>query len=368
MYRNTSKYQRIIRHSLRLRGWLRRWLRRWLRPWLRPWPARSPARRLLPLLASLALLVGCAGLSLWVQRFDAGPAGIRFSHQFHILAHGLSCQDCHTLAPDKSRYSQPDHSVCLACHAVKDEKKPDESCRLCHAQMPGPVTSDHARRDLQTPSRYVLERYRIGPIHFSHGRHAKESCESCHAGVTKSARAVESHLPEMAQCMSCHNGEKAPATCEGCHPQLPLTWLTKRQGDNWPFPHPPQWAQVHGMSARAQQETCQLCHTPQSCESCHQTQAPSDHMSTGWANGMHGRKALMDRERCAACHTQPTCERCHSVAPASHSTGFMNPYDLNASPEGVQRHRTMAQRDTRACLTCHSFTPDCSTCHSSSRP
>lgn len=327
----------------------------------------------LTLLAGVGLLVGCAGLSAWIQRWEAGPAGIRFSHTSHLSGLGLSCQDCHAIAEDKTRYSQPDHAVCFACHSVKDEQKPDESCRLCHAQMPGPVMVDHAKKQAQTPSRYVLERYRMGPIAFSHGRHSTETCESCHGGVKASARAVESHLPEMAQCMSCHNDQKAPASCETCHPQLPLTWMTssgasRYQGEGWPFPHPPQWSSSHGMGARAQQETCQLCHQTQSCESCHQTQAPVDHLGPGWANGMHGRKALMDRDRCATCHAQPTCERCHSVAPPSHSAGFMNPYDLSASVEGVQRHRTMAQRDTRACLTCHEFTPDCGTCHSSKRP
>lgn len=325
------------------------------------------SRRLLLLGVTLAL-VGCAGLSELLTRWEAGPEGIRFSHQLHLTTQKLSCQDCHTLGKDKTRYSQPDHSVCFSCHAVADDTKPDASCRLCHAQMPGPVTQSHNERPVLTPSRYVQERYRIGTITFSHGKHVSQACESCHGGLSQSTRAVQSHLPEMAQCMTCHNDTQASAACETCHQDLPLPWLTKRQGESWPFPHPPQWQTAHGPGARAQQESCQLCHTAQTCESCHQTTLPLDHVGPGWNNGMHGRKALLDRERCATCHTQPSCERCHSVAPASHTRGFMNPYDVSASPEGVQRHRSMAQKDTRACLTCHEFTPDCSTCHSSTRP
>ncbi|MFM7202040.1 MAG: cytochrome c3 family protein [Myxococcota bacterium] len=328
---------------------------------------RSPSWSGLVWCLLLIGLVGCSSLLGWRTAWDAGPEGIRFNHLFHLKAQGLSCQDCHSLDSEKARYAMPNHAQCLACHPQGNEQKPDERCQLCHVELPAPVQTSHLKLPLTAPSRYEQARFASGPVQFVHGKHTTQTCGACHAGIEKSSRAREEHLPVMPSCMGCHTGQEASADCKTCHPQLSVAVARQIEPVNKLFPHPADWEKRHGRSAVAQQESCRLCHEEQSCESCHQTRAPQDHAVPSWSSFSHGRQALLERERCATCHTQPSCERCHAVPPDSHTLGFMNPYDPAASPDAVQRHRLLAQRDTRSCLTCHTVAEDCSRCHLTTR-
>ena len=318
---------------------------------------------LLWIVTTLAFLAGCAGLKQVFTRADAGPEGIRFPHAFHISTQQLDCKDCHTLGADKALYNLPTHAVCLSCHNVTNQAKPDATCLKCHVAMPEPYTAAIEEKASQAVSRYLIERYQAGPVNFDHNAHKTQDCDTCHAGIKKSSRASQSHLPQMAFCMSCHNSVTAPSECQVCHPSMPVPYDRPEQLARLAFPHPVGWERTHGNMARQTGEDCQLCHEQQTCENCHQTRPPEDHAGISWNNSLHGRKALMDRERCAACHTQVTCERCHSVAPPSHTPGFLNPLDPFANSEGIRRHSLMGKAELRACLTCHEFQNDCSVCH-----
>ncbi len=84
------------------------------------------------------------------------------------------------------------------------------ACTYCHQLNP-----DGSGFRAVTAGRSVLQ-----PATFTHAAH-QQDCESCHRSVTTSKDALESNLPGVASCQSCHNASQAPSDCVSCHQYHP---------------------------------------------------------------------------------------------------------------------------------------------------
>jgi hypothetical protein len=227
-------------------------------------------------------------------------SGLKFSHAVH--ADMLSCLDCHGGAAKSALAGMPTKESCMECHEEADHsKKEGESCLMCHMQpIAGPVRSK--------PGVYA-------DVIFNHAKHVKseKDCASCHGDVAKAQTLTDMLLPaKEAVCLKCHQKDVGQADrCSICHKET-------RVGIK-PTDHDKSWKRLHGEFAcegffDKQWYKCSLCHEQNTCNACHQQEAPRGHNET-WRRGTHGLSAEVDRQRCMVCHKQDACVRCHSTAP-----------------------------------------------------
>jgi Cytochrome c7 and related cytochrome c len=160
------------------------------------------------------------------------------------------------------------------------------------------------------------------PVLFSHSRHAGvPACIDCHDRVVHGQ--VPGRIPvapgSMAFCLRCHDGSRAPASCETCHEP----------------PHGPRGA----------------------CTGCHS--------AASWASSFKHEVALGKQ------HDKVECERCHTRA-STQSLGFAD----GCVACHAKRHRTVA---VVLCAKCHvptHFAPStfkhprtsCTRCHTRPHP
>ncbi|MCL5040783.1 MAG: NapC/NirT family cytochrome c [Firmicutes bacterium] len=258
------------------------------------------------------------------------------------------------LVPDKIVLKDPiPNEVCLKCHVVSRE-----------------VT---ASGDLIVP----------------HAKHIKENgalCVDCHArsthgglAETKDFQPTEANLvklttleskdfrPRMAECMGCHNGQKAFYTCDRCH----KTIKTPPTHDNQ------TWASAHGELAKADVVSCIKCHSiplgkfpdlskptlaeevrsNDFCLDCHLKRPPSHNQT--WALG-HAREGKADRIGCLVCHDEQKpaspearvnpvyCTKCHSQV---HPKTWKLDHPLVVKKDGMGN--CMKCHDASSCQRCH---------------
>ena len=279
------------------------------------------------LIAGTILASRFPGPGLFVAERD-----IIFSHALHT---DLDCSDCHTdietsaLVEDRNL---PTMDVCEGCHDIEDE----ENCGQCHRNPDEPGTSPH-------PDRTIL---------FSHQSHLgrETDCAVCHGSIATSEGPQPKHMPDMAGCFSCHDGDKAGDACGSCH------------GDHITLAdiHPAEWRHQHGDRAPFQTDWCLQCHQgASSCVDCHR----GDNL-TGGIHDLnyrfsHGLDAKSKRTDCSRCHDGQTfCNSCHereNLFPLLHSTIAW-----------LTDHGRAARRDVENCASCHdSDDPTCarSGCH-----
>jgi nitrate/TMAO reductase-like tetraheme cytochrome c subunit len=169
---------------------------------------------------------------------------------------------------------------------------------------------------------------------FSHAQHARVPlCIDCHDRVVHGR--VPGRTPvdpaSMSFCMGCHDGSRAPASCETCHKPThgPRGACTDCHGTA-------SWASSfkHGVTLGRRHDTVE-------CEQCH-TQAST--RSLGFADG------------CVTCHakrhktvTEVLCAKCHVPTHFVPST-FKHPRS------GCTKCHTRPHPDRGTCLRCHTTT------------
>ncbi|MCL4539689.1 MAG: cytochrome C [Bacteroidetes bacterium] len=321
---------------------------------------------------------------------------IKFSHKLHINDVGAACTDCHTNVTTSTKetdYLIPNMSVCYTCHDQSSTK-----CEFCH------TSSDSSTyRDLvQTTS----------PVFFSHKRHAgvlKLKCETCHQGLDKveyAEQAPNGGLPKMEQCAVCHGqlsnnfrAEKvshpittAPGACGACHKDL--TQLV-------PESHKmPDFMTQHKdfVNASGPQNDCRSCHSPTSCQECHDAGNFAKDLTPGQLyvpstpslspvtthkeltfqkvhpsnfRFTHAIEAKGRESTCYTCHDERTfCVPCHNseangarIEPVWHFGGDFVTLGVGS---GGGRHAQYARKDIESCASCHDVQgadPVCITCH-----
>ncbi len=312
---------------------------------------------------------------------------IQFSHALHkdqqvrkdpASGFRTDCTFCHKFDPQGVFAKFPGHTECAACHS-KPGMKPQltaaldtEGCVGCHSaqEIENPGFSKNRRMVAQTvvSGKYLDIKF-THTTHFTVRQKFNLDCTTCHYAIPKSTSLADQALPKMVDCVGCHETSKSiPAeyrmsNCAVCHSDsakgsfIPVNHTVNVK----PTTHTEGFRIHHEQESLAAGAACFTCHqnvapareSNGQCMACHQVMKPVSHTSR-WKDDIHGKYAALDRTTCATCHSADYCERCHNELPRSHT-----PLQLFAGGG----HATLAQFDTRACLTCHTFQNTCSLCH-----
>jgi len=240
----------------------------------------------------IALAAGCA-----TKEQSSGQQRPAFNHKIHVGTVGADCATCHETTGDKA--SMPTLDTCKTCHGDDPAK-----------------TDQFLVNGVPSWSSFTA----LSPeLKFSHQQHIDkgQKCEDCHGNMAARERTGKDMAFKMDTCRACHAKKYAAGSndCQTCH--------TKINKDVAPESHALNWKRFHGQQARAQltepaENRCSLCHTDQTCATCHRAEEPESHTNM-WRLRGHGIAARMDRSTCATCHQSDTCDTCHSeTAPMNH--------------------------------------------------
>lgn len=314
------------------------------------------------------------------QEQDRGKL-IKFSHTFHVKEIGVGCMDCHDAASASTTSADnllAKKANCQTCH----EEQLANNCTYCH-------TSD----DVSTYVAFENPRRELMFNHQFHVGDQKLECETCHKGLEEMTLATEKSIPEMATCMTCHDGGTAPNACETCHTNFAT--LRPKEHNRTDF------VREHKLYARMGDATCVTCHTQESCQDCHVNAGLVQTTTTGAdmvsprsprltandrAQGMalakvhdlnfrftHGIAASGKTAECATCHDATDfCSTCHQAGGNVNQLQFRPQSHVRAGFVTIGRgtggglHSQLARKDIESCMACHDVQgvdPTCITCH-----
>ncbi len=310
---------------------------------------------------------------------------LNFNHALHLKAGRMRCSSCHS-AKSTSRKSGEVLLVgkksCISCHPEAEVppgfgaagKRDTTTCLKCHTSF---YPTGFPEKSLYPKPR----------ITFSHELHRKQSvsCETCHAGVEKSTRLGEPHLPRMAQCRSCHTNRKVSVRCTTCHERRTSRLLRTDFPEGKLVPsntlgllnHSASFEKNHAAAARSHREECRMCHTDSTCLNCHGGVKRVMSIHPGNYRLNHAADARRQQTRCQSCHTrQRFCIGCHSrmgVSPTSNNPSYgplgrkkfhpENWASTAARSPARNRHAVHARRSSGTCVGCHREST-CARCHS----
>jgi hypothetical protein len=206
-------------------------------------------------LRTLLLLIAITGVA---TAQGAQP----FSHRIHLAAK-LDCVACHAAALTSTRADDnllPKPDVCLKCHKTAEIGAPPVT-RLArfnhqlHAKLgnlaPLIAAAIDKKTYLSTPGPQVRAQL-----------NTQNPCQACHRGLEVSDRPERSGLPQMADCLVCHNQIDPPYSCEFCH---------TKGAQLKPASHTSDFLDTH-TSGKIQfdKTTCAVCHGRKfHCLGCH---------------------------------------------------------------------------------------------------
>lgn len=134
---------------------------------------------------------------------------IAYNHNKHVEEVGLTCFDCHPLAPTHEKASIPNIDYCRNCHenAMTDSKEEQKLVEYIRNDRPVPWIQVHRVPD---------------HAYFSHRRHVslgKIACQDCHGDVNRmTAPFTKPHVPiKMEFCVDCHEERQVTTDCAACH-------------------------------------------------------------------------------------------------------------------------------------------------------
>ena len=301
--------------------------------------------------------------------YPAGFSNLVFSHEKHKTQ---DCTACHSYASQSTQSGDrllPSEATCAECHSGKVRKNPtdlgDDRCLFCH-------------KDWDSTGKHLPSRVReIQPnLVFNHKVHVGRmiACRSCHQGLDDDR---PDHLPSEALCLACHQSNSSGFRCSTCHPAEPSGMLQTTFGERrlmptrGPLNHLDQWTRRHVRESRTDRRRCDTCHTPSSCDRCHDGVLKPLAIHPPNYVALHPIEARKNQPNCQSCHRYSSfCVQCHQrmgVAP-----------DLTTQPERVQYHPTgwaecsrvanhhsyQAKRNLAACVSCHKE-ESCLKCHRS---
>ncbi len=343
--------------------------------------------------------------------FEGGPDAVIFpkqdipvffTHSYHtrkpdkargIEGEGLACDFCHENVSDSKTSADrdiPGHDGCDSCHEtwIGDGVQATETteCGQCH-------------RDLKAGTSTQAQPLRIPPpnIKFPHELHLSRGveCSDCHRHVSQKTVATRDDYPTMDRCVDCHLKSGAKVECKTCHLTGPSGRLVTDFAEGSLMPrrfhgfaiHDADFLRDHAVPAKRDSAYCQKCHSTTECLDCHDgigrdvRYHPDDWMST------HFIRARRDDMRCQSCHRLQTfCLDCHvrsgvatvgtlsntsarrTIRRAGGSGPVNGPHPMASDgwldPQSRNFHGFHAQRNIRACASCHQE-QYCLGCHTS---
>jgi hypothetical protein len=185
-----------------------------------------------------------------------------FSHRLHLGAK-LDCAVCHAAALTSTRLDDnllPAKGVCLQCHKTAEIGAPmatrlaqfDHQLHLKLGNV-APIIAAAIDKKTYLTSTSPESRAQLN---------TQNPCEACHRGLEASDRPERSGLPQMADCLVCHNQIDPPYSCEFCHAKgAKLT----------PASHTPDYLDTHTSGKSGfDKTTCAVCHGRKfRCLGCH---------------------------------------------------------------------------------------------------
>ena len=143
-------------------------------------------------------------------------SGQQFSHKLHLQLK-KQCADCHA-AWLRARLRQdnllPSAAVCKPCHESRTIRAPRATpvTHFSHAQHLklgniAPVIA--AAIDKKT--------YLSDPDDIRAHLNSTNACLACHRGIDTSDHVTDANMPQMADCLVCHNQIDPPFSCAKCH-------------------------------------------------------------------------------------------------------------------------------------------------------
>lgn len=316
------------------------------------------------------------------------PAADSFPHPAHRRLF-TSCTTCHAgIINGDSSGARPAAASCATCHDGRTERRVDWTPREAR---PSNLRFDHRAHFAAAPQ----------------PAGAAAMCRTCHAAAD-TGTFMDVRRATAERCQACHAHETPThlATtnrCTSCHRPLTETRLAQATVANLPRPpsHDSAYRFAHGDDAQ-RATTCQVCHSRESCASCHVNAAllapiqilgrdsrvarlvqgrrvsyrpPASHAATDFTRG-HGLLARRGAEGCANCHTRESCLVCHTQPPRVPVIASMPRRERDGAP-GVDlgdmrppghipgfrtEHRAVAAAGDATCARCH--TPSyCAACH-----
>jgi hypothetical protein len=170
---------------------------------------------------------------------------------------------CHTAATTSTKVEDnllPDAKSCETCHKSAEVPAPRPATKLArfshaqHLKMGNIAKVIAAAIDAKT--------YLSPPGDIRAHLNGDNPCEACHRGLEESDRVTKAALPQMADCLVCHNVINMPVSCEKCH----------LQGANLkPANHTPTFLDTHTSGKIGlDKTTCAVCHGRKfTCLGCH---------------------------------------------------------------------------------------------------
>jgi predicted CXXCH cytochrome family protein len=173
-------------------------------------------RRLLLLLIA-AVCLGAAA---------ANAQADRFSHQLHLGKVGLTCTTCHASAETSEAATDrnlPQPETCMSCHDGGAAPEIDVSWLAAEPIEERTFRFNHQfHLQMGNPAPVILAAIEDGKYYGYH--HYEKSaletgsaCQACHRGLEETTLAGKANLPQMADCLACHNKVDNPFSCEKCH-------------------------------------------------------------------------------------------------------------------------------------------------------
>ncbi len=327
--------------------------------------SRASVLAVLALAAALGAGLGCST-----------GASTRFPHAPHLTGKNCggagqlacaTCMTCHAGVRESNDKAFPTVARCASCHASGATPEGD-SVTVKGIRYAGPSAASPAVQ----ASRAIV---------FSHKSHMpragiREQCMKCHAGAPDDGKSAAMY-PPMEKCLTCHDQGFAVGDCRRCHQAGDLTRLRPESF----LRHDAAFFRDHGVKATQNQKVCAQCHSQNWCNDCHdpsQTMTFEARNPDAFQREMVHRGDFVTRHSIEARSAVATCQRCHqpSFCDSCHvrrgvsggAQGARNPHPVgwvgrNAS--GPNFHGAAAKRDIVTCAACHDQGPatNCILCH-----
>ncbi len=207
-----------------------------------------------------ALVQRLIGVSLLALLATAAPAA-EFSHRLHLKMK-LECVACHASVARSTKVEDnnlPNKQVCLGCHTDAQIKAPPQTmvAKFNHQQ--------HLKMGNIAPviaAAIDSGNYLSKPRDIRKHLDTKNACVACHRGLELSDKVTAAAMPQMADCLVCHNKIEPPFSCAQCH---------REDAALKPASHVPAFMDQHSSGKMKFDKTsCAVCHGRKfTCLGCH---------------------------------------------------------------------------------------------------
>ena len=193
--------------------------------------------------------------------FAALAAAAPFSHRLHLKLKP-DCANCHTTVAHSTRAEDnnlPSAAACKPCHENASIPAPPKTL-LAHFSH-----EKHLQFGNVAPliAKAIDGGQYLSPTGDIRAHlNGTNACLACHRGIETSDAVSRANMPQMADCLVCHNKIELPFSCEQCHG----AGAKLRPAD-----HPPEFLESHSRpDAKFDKTTCAVCHGRRfRCLGCH---------------------------------------------------------------------------------------------------